>query len=77
MIFSSLTDQELERWIRNSPQDHKAKAEMLKRGVVSTNHDNARLEELEDEACRLTDENDQLVREMAKLRSQLDCYENT
>lgn len=62
MLFRSLTDSELERWVRNSPSDHKAKAEMLRRNTSFKV-----IEALEAEIAELEDKNDQL-------QSQLDHY---
>lgn len=31
MLYSALTNTELQRWVRSSPKDHQAKAELLRR----------------------------------------------
>lgn len=55
MLYSALSDSELQRWVRCSPQDHLAKIELLSRSTSIIEGDAARIIELEDHLEMLED----------------------
>lgn len=60
MLYSTLTNSELERWVRNTPKDHKAKAELLKRSILVLEGSDAYVTELETQIAVLEDKVEQL-----------------
>ena len=63
MIFRTLTNTELARWVRCSPRDHVAKAEMLRRNVNA------------EQVQALMDEVDVLTDQVTELERQIHQYE--
>lgn len=56
MIYSALTNTEIERWVRNSPHDHLAKIELLKRTPRIINLTDNYVAELEQQIEMLEEE---------------------
>jgi hypothetical protein len=60
VLYTTLTNNELERWVRNTPKDHKARAELLRRSILVLKGSDAYIEELETQIAVLEDKVDQL-----------------
>jgi len=56
MIYSALTNNELDRWVRNSPKDHHAKAELLRRSTSVIGLNDTYIDELEMQIQMLEDQ---------------------
>lgn len=69
MLYSTLRNDELARWVAVSPKDHAAKAELLRRAEKIIGHHGDYIDNLEGEVeC--------LHAKVEKLNSQLANYEN-
>lgn len=66
MLYSTLTDNELEKWCNASPTDRRAKAEMLRRAPKLMFRESAYLKEVEDQRDELMSENTCLREELAE-----------